>query len=81
MSEAGVTKYCLRHDDSRLIEKTLKNKGEKAVITGNMFLEGKNILQVWMENEEGEKIDKYKLKKEIEKSSIISLIKQKRNLD
>ena len=65
MSEAGVTKYCLRHDDSRLIEKTLKNKGEKAVITGNMFLEGKNILQVWMENEEGEKIDKYKLKKEI----------------
>lgn len=65
MSEAGVTKYCLKHGDSKLSEKRLKKKGEKAVISGNMFLEGRNILHVWMEDEEGKKLEKYELKKEL----------------
>lgn len=65
ISEIGVTKYCLKYGDSKLGEKTLKKKGEKAIITGNMFLEGKNTLHVWMEDKEGKKLEKYELKKEL----------------
>lgn len=63
-SKAGVTKYCLKHGDSKPNEKTLKKKGDKAVISEKMFLEGKNILHVWMEDDEGKKLEKYELKKE-----------------
>lgn len=63
-SEAGVTKYCLKHGDNKLDEKTLKKKGDKVVIAGKTFLEGKNILHVWMEDEEGKKLEKYELKEE-----------------
>lgn len=64
ISEAGVTKYCLKQGDKKLEEKTLKEKGEKSLIGEKKFLEGKNILHIWMEDEEGKKIEKYEMKKE-----------------
>ncbi|MCI8561727.1 MAG: hypothetical protein HFH03_11520 [Dorea sp.] len=64
MSEVGVTKYCLKHGDNKLDERTLKEKGERAVITEKTFSEGKNILHVWMEDEEGKRLNRYELKKE-----------------
>lgn len=64
VSKAGVTRYCLKHGDKKLEEKTLKEKGEKAVIAEKIFQEGKNILYVWMEDEEGKRLEKYDLKRE-----------------
>ena len=64
ISAAGETKYCLRQGDEKLEEKTLKEEGERAVIAGKTFAEGRNVLHVWMEDENGEKIKQYELKKE-----------------
>lgn len=64
-SEWGVTKYCLIQEDKKTEEKVLKEKGEKAVIEGKIFLEGKNVLHIWMEDEKGEKLKEFELKKEI----------------
>ncbi len=65
ISEAGVTKYYVKHGDKKTEERSLEKKGDKAVIGGKNFSEGKNILHIWMEDEKGEKLEKYELKKEI----------------
>ncbi len=64
VSEAGVTKYCLKQGDKKLEEKTLKEKGEKVLIGEKKFLEGKNVLHIWMEDEEGKKLEKYETRRE-----------------
>lgn len=64
VSERGVTRYCLTHGDKKLAEKTLKVQGEKSAIGEKEFVEGKNILHIWMEDEEGKKLEKFEMKKE-----------------
>lgn len=64
VSERGVTRYCLTHGDKKLAEKTLKVQGEKSVIGEKEFVEGKNIFHIWMEDEEGKKLEKFETKKE-----------------
>ena len=65
VSETGVTKYYIKHGDKKTEEEILKDKDEKSVIDPSVFVEGKNILYVWMENEEGEKIENFETKQEI----------------
>lgn len=65
ISEVGVTKYCLKREDGECEEGILKEKEEKVVIEENAFSEGENQLYIWMEDENGEKIEKFAMKKEI----------------
>lgn len=64
VSERGATRYRLTHGDKMQEERTLKDQGEKAVIDGKAFAEGKNILNIWMEDEEGKKLEEFEMKKE-----------------
>lgn len=65
ISEAGITKYCLKHGDKKVVSGILEKKGDKAIIENKNFSEGKNMLYVWMEDEDGNRLDKYELKKDI----------------
>ncbi len=64
VSERGATRYRLTHGDKMQEERTLKGQGEKAVIDGKAFEEGKNILHIWMEDEDGKKLEEFEMKKE-----------------
>lgn len=64
VSERGVTRYCLTHGDKKQEEKILKKQGEKEIVGGKAFAEGKNVLHIWMEDEEGKKLEEFEMKKE-----------------
>lgn len=63
-SAYGVTKYEVRNGEQKTEVKMLKEKNEKVFIEKELFSEGKNILHVWMEDEEGVKIEKYEVAQE-----------------
>ncbi|MGN1165432.1 MAG: hypothetical protein ACI4S2_03255 [Lachnospiraceae bacterium] len=65
ISEVGVTKYLLKREDGKTEEGVLKEKDEKIVIEESDFDEGSNSLHVWMEDENGEKIEKFEIRKEL----------------
>ncbi|MDY2813682.1 MAG: hypothetical protein SOU03_07000 [Dorea sp.] len=59
----GVTKYQFTDGEGNTSEGELR-KEEEGVIFSEEFTEGKNHLSVWMEEEEGEKIEEFSLEKD-----------------
>lgn len=61
--ERGVTKYCFTDSSGRREEGGLTEKDGSFKIGRERFLEGSNHLSVWMEDEDGKRVEEYALEK------------------
>lgn len=61
VSQRGQTRYFVKYDEDIKAEGVLTSPGEKAVIKEHVFSEGKNVLYIWMEEEDGTKVEEEKL--------------------
>ncbi|MGN1267605.1 MAG: hypothetical protein ACI4UH_06670 [Dorea sp.] len=65
ISEAGVTKYQVIHGETIKISGKLSDPTSSVVFSEDIWSEGKSVLKIWMENEEGEVIEGMEEQKEI----------------
>lgn len=75
ISERGVTKYSFTDGDGQIIEGELRHPGENIRIESERFQEGTNHLSVWMEDEEGRRIEDHTLEKEFKVDTIAPVIR------
>lgn len=61
--ERGVTRYCFTDSSGRREEGGLTEKDGSFKIGRERFLEGSNHLSVWMEDEDGKRVEEYALEK------------------
>lgn len=58
-SKRGITKYELYANEKKVESGKLEEENEHRIIKPESFQEGKNIIKIWMEDEEGNKIEEY----------------------
>lgn len=63
VSKRGITKYCFTDAKGKITEGLLKECDDVADIDRGKFLEGTNRLSVWMEDEEGNRMEETLLEK------------------
>lgn len=59
----GITKFRLKHEENICAEGEIKEEGSRIKIDSEKFYEGENILAVWMEDEQGKRIEGYEMVK------------------
>lgn len=64
LSKRGVTKYCLKNGQGSQMEGMLEKENAYCLFEQMEFTEGKNNLEIWMEDEEGNFVDNSKSQRE-----------------
>lgn len=59
VSKKGTTVYCLKKDETVLAEGRLSEEGSLALLGEGQFSEGRHVLTVYMEDEEGKRLEEY----------------------
>lgn len=70
MGSRGVTKYKVSAGGEVLKEGILEEKDEEVLLKKDLFRDGKSLLSVWMEDEDGKLVENNTLEKEIKVDTI-----------